>query len=303
MSFLRISRFTLAFSALLILGSAVALWNPGPNLSIEFTGGTLVEVRAPDITTDQLETALEGISFGEEPAQVASLSRASDGSYFIRLQSLSNEQHNQLLSDLESSLNTEIESRQFTTIGPTVGESLKRRSLIALGLAAVAIVLYLAFAFRNVPKEVNAWSFGFMAIVALLHDVIIIGGIFTILSHVTTFQMDTLFATALLSIMGYSVSDTIVIFDRIRDLLDQKGKQGSFATIAVQALRQSLTRTLNTSLSTLLVLTSLFFLGAESIRWFVLTLIMGAIVGTYSSFFVATPLLIFWRSRSSSHGR
>lgn len=124
-------------------------------------------------------------------------------------------------------------------------------------------------------------------------------GIFTLLSHFTSFQMDTLFVSALLSIMGYSVSDTIVIFDRIRDNLFAEGKRGDFTEIAERSLRQTVARTLNTGLGALIMLFALFFFGSESIRWFILALIVGTLVGTYSSFFIATPLLTLWRARKS----
>jgi preprotein translocase subunit SecF len=135
------------------------------------------------------------------------------------------------------------------------------------------------------------------AIVALLHDIIITVGIFTILSYVTTFQLDTLFISALLSIMGYSVNDTIVIFDRIRDNLSQEGGK-DFGELAERSLRQTLGRTLNTGLGALIMLFALFFLGSESIRWFILTLILGTFIGTYSSFFIATPLLVAWKKKA-----
>lgn len=214
----------------------------------------------------------------------------------VRMRDISNEEHLALLSHLATSLG-ETEELQFTTIGPTVGASLKRRSLWALGIASVAIVLYIAFAFRKVPKRLSPWRFGIIAVVTLLHDVIITVGVFVVLSHLTGFEFDTLFVTALLTILGYSVNDTIVIFDRIRSnlLLQQRGED--FPTVAERSLQQSITRSINTSVSTLIMLFSLFLLGSESVRWFVLTLIIGAFIGTYSSIFLATPLLVFWKKK------
>jgi preprotein translocase SecF subunit len=131
----------------------------------------------------------------------------------------------------------------------------------------------------------------------VFHDLIITGGIFTILSHTTSFQMDTLFVSALLSIMGYSVMDTIVIFDRLRENLAIEGRREEFAHVTERSLVQTLTRTMSTAVVTLIMLTALFFFGAESIRWFMLALITGTVVGTYSSFFVATPLIVYLRRK------
>lgn len=296
MSFTRLAGFFLPVSAVLVVASLVAFVYPGPKLSIEFTGGTLIELRLPEgVTMERLETALRDVRFGEAALADVDVT-AGGGSYFVRTQTIDNNEHAQLLAALAEDLG-DVQELQYTTIGPTVGASLKTRALYALVAALVAIVLYVAAAFRKIPSHLSPWSFGIVAIIALLHDVAITLGIFTILSHVTTFQMDTLFVSALLSIMGYSVSDTIVIFDRIRDNLFAEGKRGDFTRIAEQSLRQSLTRTLNTGLGALIMLFALFFFGSESIRWFILALIVGTLVGTYSSFFIATPLLALWRKR------
>lgn len=298
MSFIRASRFLLPLSALAVLASAVVFFTPGPEVSIEFTGGTLMEVDlAEDITDDQLADALASFTQDGLNLSVASISETRTGSYFVRIPTLTNEQHTALVSHLSGSLG-EFQELQYTTIGPTVGASLKRRAAWALLAAAVAIVVYLAAAFRKVPKTLSPWTFGLSAIAALVHDIVITVGIFTIISRYTTFQIDTLFVTALLSIMGYSVSDTIVIFDRIRDNLTEMGKRaGGFEEVADLSLKQSFSRTINTGLGALIMLFALFFFGSESIRWFMLALIVGTVIGTYSSYFVATTLLAVWKTR------
>jgi preprotein translocase subunit SecF len=227
----------------------------------------------------------------------ADISRTRTGSYFVRMQTITNEEHTALVAHLDEKLN-DINELQYTTIGPTVGSSLKRRAFWALLAASVAIVVYLAIAFRKIPKALSPWTFGLSAIAALIHDITITVGIFTILGYYTTFQVDTLFITALLSIMGYSVSDTIVIFDRIRDNLYEEGKRaGDIAELADRSLKQSFSRTINTGLGALIMLFALFFFGSESIRWFMLALIVGTVIGTYSSYFVATPLLVLWKKK------
>lgn len=246
-------------------------------------------------TQEDLSTALAAHTASGVNVQNANISRTRTDTYFVRIPTITNDQHTALLAHLDTTLG-DVNELQYTTIGPTVGESLRQRAFWALLAASIAIVLYLAAAFRKIPKALSPWTFGLSAIIAVVHDVMITVGIFTILSHYTTFQFDTLFVTALLSIMGYSVSDTIVIFDRIRDNLFDEGKRvGNIEEIADRSLWQSFTRTINTGLGALIMLFALFFFGSESIRWFMLALIIGTIVGTYSSYFVATPLLVFWK--------
>ena len=212
------------------------------------------------------------------------------------MRDITNEQHLELIANAQTAFGS-VEELQFTTIGPTVGETLKKRSIWALSIASIAIVLYVAFAFRKVPRRLSPWRFGIIAVITLLHDVMITVGIFVILSHVTPFEFDTLFITALLTILGYSVNDTIVIFDRIRSNLFLQERREEFSEVAERSLRQSINRSINTSVSTLIMLCSLFVLGSESIRWFVLTLIVGAVIGTYSSIFLAVPLLVYWKKK------
>lgn len=297
MSFLGLARLLLPLSIVLVVASAILVVKPGLELSIEFTGGTLLELKLPETNIkDDLVEHLKTFARPELSLESASVSRTKTGTFFIRTPTLSNEDHIALLKHLSTNLG-EIRELQFTTIGPTVGQTLKKRALVALVVAAIAIIVYIAAAFRRVPKRLSPWRFGVIAVVALLHDILITVGIFIVLGTFTTFQVDTLFVTALLSIMGYSVNDTIVIFDRIRDNVFLEGNVNDFAGLAERSLQQTLTRTINTGFGALIMLCALFFLGSESIRWFILTLIVGTVIGTYSSFFIATPLLVFWKKR------
>jgi preprotein translocase subunit SecF len=269
---------------------------PGPVLSIDFTGGTLIELALPDEATKEALHSALGAFPGETPIGNTAISRTKDSSFLVRMRDLSNEEHLTLVGHLENEFGS-ITERQFTTIGPTVGATLKKRAVWALVIASIAIVCYIAFAFRKIPRKLSPWRFGIVAVITLLHDILITIGVFVVISHVTSFEFDTLFVTALLTILGYSVNDTIVIFDRIRDNLANQERGEEFAVIAERSLHQSIPRSINTSVSTLIMLFSLFFLGSESVRWFVLTLIVGAIIGTYSSIFLATPLLVHWRTK------
>ncbi|MFH0770937.1 MAG: protein translocase subunit SecF [Candidatus Peregrinibacteria bacterium] len=298
MSFLGTARVLLVFSGLAAVTSIVLLFTPGLKLSIEFSGGSLIELALPEATTkEQLTSALETFRLTDGSTLVnPSVTATQDGSVLIRLKTMTNEEHLALLSHLTTALG-EIKELQFTTIGPTVGATMKSRALLALLAASVGIILYLAFAFRNVPRRFSPWKFGVLAVLALLHDLLITTGIFVILSLFTTFEFDTLFVTALLTVLGYSTNDTIVIFDRIRENVSLANRNEDFEQVVERSLQESVVRTMGTGQTALYMLFAMVFFGPVSIRWFMLALIIGTIIGTYSSFFIATPLLVYWRKR------
>jgi preprotein translocase subunit SecF len=297
MKFLSLAKPLLALSALLLLASVVLMIVPGPRFSIEFTGGTLMEVRLPESKTKaDVQASLE--TFGKSHPSlgnyvISALSNQSGKSFLIRMRGLSNEEHVALLGEMEKT-HGQVQELQYTTIGPSLSSSLQRNALIALVVASVAIILYLAFAFRKMPRKLSPWKFGLLAVAAFIHDVILTCGLFVIIGRFTSFEFDPLFVTALLTILAYSANDTIVIFDRIRAALGSEQRSDDFAATVERGLRDCLTRTFNTMAAALIMLTSLFFLGSESIRWFILALIVGTLVGAYSSYFVAAPLLVFW---------
>ncbi len=290
---LKPAKFAFIISGLCVIASILLLIFYTPRLSIEFSGGTRMEIISDTATAEQIHTALRSFDADLNPT----VNATQDGAFIIRTTTIDNDTHTKLIAHLNTAIGAFTEE-QYTTIGPTVGATLKFRAVVALLVASIGIILYVAWAFRKIPRKYNAWKFGITAVITLLHDVIITAGIFTILSHVTSFEVDTLFVTALLTILGYSVNDTIIIFDRIRDNLAESGKHEAFPVLANKAVVQTLTRSLYTSVSTLIMLFALYFLGSESIQWFVLTLIIGFIIGSYSSIFVATPLLVYWRKQS-----
>ncbi|MCT4592202.1 MAG: protein translocase subunit SecF, partial [Candidatus Gracilibacteria bacterium] len=163
--------------------------------------------------------------------------------------------------------------------------------------AIVAIVLFIAFSFRKVPTHTSPWKFGICAIVALVHDVLITSGVFALLGLVYGVEIDGLFITALLTVMGFSVHDTIVVFDRLRENLKQEQSMSKFANVANDSLNQTMARSINTSISTLFTLVALLFLGSNTLFFFLLALVVGIIVGTWSSIFIATPLLVAWQKK------
>lgn len=285
--------FTISIIAVLVGIGAMAYnkinYGRALELGIDFTGGSLMEIQSEfdidmGITGEAVNVAYPGL-FKEYV-------ETDQKTYIIQARHMTEEEL-QGVSNIIEEKNGEFELLRFTTIGPKIGSTLKNKALTALIIALIAIVLYIAYAFRKVPKRVSPWKFGFCAIVALAHDILITLGVFAILG----FEVNAFFITALLTIMGFSVHDTIVVFDRIRENLKKQTRDDSFSDITDISLNQTLTRSINTSLSTLFPLVALYIWGAESIRIFVFALIIGIFVGTYSSIFIASPLLTIWQER------
>lgn len=252
-----------------------------------------MELDFVDSVQDPEPSALHAAISEAYPESVSQMTVTGEGTYIVQSKDMTEEQLQAVTVSVTESIG-EFDLVRFTTIGPKIGETLKRKAVIALTIALIAIVLYIAYAFRKVPKKVSAWKFGFSAIVALAHDIIITLGIFALLGH----EVNAFFITALLTIMGFSVHDTIVVFDRIRENLRSQSRDQSFGDIADVSLNQTLARSMNTSLSTLFPLLALYIWGSDEIRIFVFALIVGIFVGTYSSIFIASPVLTLWQERS-----
>lgn len=281
-----------AFSGALIIPSIISLAVWGLNLGIDFTGGTLLEYQfKQEVSKDEISSA-----FAEAGVEVSSVQDTSENTYLIRSKPLTDEE----INSSEEILNTKFEEPEELrreTIGPTIGKELLRKAIIALVVAVVAIVFYIAWAFRKVPSPASSWRFGVSAIIALLHDVIIVVGIFSLLGHFLSVEVDSLFVTALLTVIGFSVHDTIVVFDRIRENLIREISP-SFSETVNHSIIQTITRSLNTTVTVVFVLVAVLLFGGASIRWFVVALLSGVIVGTYSSIFNAAPILVLWQELS-----
>lgn len=295
--FIKYTKVWLLISGLLILIGVGAMVNnnirygQAISLGIDFTGGTLMELQFDDAGDDSANRLRDAID-GAVPNTVSQITVTDLNTYIVHGKDLSEQDHDAVNASIEASFGS-FEEIRFTTIGPKIGETLKTKAFIALVIAIIAIILYIAYAFRRVPKRVSPWRFGICAIIALVHDVLITLGIFALLG----FEVDAFFITALLTIIGFSVHDTIVVFDRIRENLKNQGRDDTFSDIADLSLNQTLSRSINTSISTLFTLIALYLFGAESIRIFVFALIIGVIVGTYSSIFIASPVLSMWQER------
>lgn len=305
MFIIKYKKIFISVSVFLVLLSIVSLFVFGLKVGIDFKGGALSEVvyktvRPPQ---DELVKTIESISstnFG-----TVLLQPTGDLGYIVKSRDLTEAEHAQLLKILSADGKNELSETSFTSIGPSVGKELTRKAIIAVILVSLAIICFIAFAFRKVSKPVSSWRYGLIAIVTLLHDVAIPVGLFVILSHYYGAELDTLFVVAVLTILGLSVSDTIVIFDRIRENLNGQANiaKAHFNDIVGKSLEQSFVRSICTSLTVILVLLALVFFGPVSTKYFAIMLVTGMFFGTYSSIFLASPLLVLveeWQKSKKS---
>ncbi|MDO8637987.1 MAG: protein translocase subunit SecF [Candidatus Daviesbacteria bacterium] len=279
------------FSLLVILPGLYYLFTSGLKLGIDFTGGALLEYQFnKKVNANELRQQI--ISQGIEVGQITP---SLDNIYIIRTKLLEQKKIDQLKSSLSSKFGP-INERRIEFVGPVIGAELQQKAIIGVILASVVIVLYLAFSFRKIPKPQSSWRFGITAVVALIHDILIVIGMFAIFGKFLGVEIDTLFVTSLLTVIGFSVHDTIVVFDRIREnLIKHMGKK--FTEVVNLSILQTLGRSLNTSLTVVFVLLALFLFGGETLRWFVVALLIGVISGTYSSIFNATAILVWWEEK------
>ena len=286
--------FYFLFSLIVIIPGLFSLFFFGLNLSIDFTGGTRITVSLPKQATQDSANKVKNI-LEKEKLKVSNI-ETSNNLVFVRTQLMDQKQDGKFLADLKSQFKG-ANQEQFETIGPTIGAETTINAIWAVVIASLFIVIYITWSFRKIPKPASSLRFGISAIVALIHDVLVVIGIFAILGHFFNVEIDSLFVTALLTVIGFSVHDTIVVFDRIRENLKRVSGL-SFAQVVNESILQTLDRSLNTSLTVVLVLLALLLFGGDSIRWFVVALLVGVVSGTYSSIFNASPLLVLWQELS-----
>jgi len=276
---------------LLIFGIlAIAIW--GLKIGIDFTGGTLIELSCPgkNINTQEIKNNLGDFDF----IKSITVQKTGDSSILLRTSPLDKEQIAKIKNNFSEKIGECSETR-LETVGPTVGKDLTRKAVMAVSLASLAIIIYIAWAFRTVPKPASSWRFGICAIIALVHDLVITIGAYAIFGHYFGYEVDSLFITALLTVMGFSVHDTIVVFDRIRENL-RRYPSKEFDTNVNDSIVQTLARSLNTSLTLIIVLLALITMGGSSIKHFIATLLVGVTIGTYSSIFNASLVLVVWQN-------
>ncbi len=291
-----------AITAAILAVALASVFVFGLRFGLDFTGGTLIQATYANgrPLPQALSASLEAAGF-----KGYSLREANANDYVLRAGNMTPAMRAALPQTLSIGLPGQggaspATVAQLTEIGPTVGKELRNKALIALGLVLLCILLFIAFAFRKVSKPVSSWIYGLIALVTLIHDVIVPVGFFALLGYLTGAQIDTLFVTAILTILGFSIHDTIVVFDRTRENLrinDERNRREDFAETAGRSLNQTFVRSINTSLTVLFTLLVLYFIGPESTRDFALTLFVGIFAGTYSSIFLATPLLVVFGQR------
>lgn len=286
--------FYFIFSALIIVPGLFSLVKYGLRLSIDFTGGTLLEIQNPNLKTQtDLEVAKK--IFTQNNIEVSSVSQSGPRSYIFRTKEMSKDQNTKIENDLTQKFGA-IQEMRFESVGPTISKELAQNALMAVQFASLAIVVYIAWSFRSIPAPYSSLKFGICAVVALSHDVLVITGIFSLFGHFYRIEVDTLFVTALLTIIGFSVHDTIVVFDRIRENL-RKMPGTKFSQVVNESILQTLARSLSTTLTVLFTLLALLLFGGETTRWFMVALLIGITSGTYSSIFNAAPLLVLWEEK------
>ncbi|MFA6295570.1 MAG: protein translocase subunit SecF [Candidatus Paceibacterota bacterium] len=276
--------------------SSFAIW--GLKLGIDFTGGTLIEVSYPTGTRPEQMVISEAISKIDSAVSVRS---SGTEEFIIRMKPIDQNEKAVVMDALSLNNTVSTTIKAFDSIGPILGAEALRKALVSIALVILGIVLFITFAFRKVSQPVSSWKYGLTAIIALVHDVIIPIGLFSILGHFYGYEVDTLFVTAILVILGFSVHDTIVVFDRVRENLRISSAKRPFVEIVGQSVDQTITRSINTSMTTLIALTVLYIFGGSATEHFSLVLIVGIAAGTYSSIFIGSALLVTiekWRSKS-----
>lgn len=276
-------------SAVMLVPGIISLLFNGLRLGIDFTGGSRIEIGH----VTQIDRQ-EVISTVEKFAPVITVQNAEEGVYLIRTEAISQKTNDEILRSLQEK-DSDVKPLSFETVGATIGSETTNKAFIAVVIASLLITGYIAYVFREVSKPLASWKYGVAAVVALLHDVIFVVGVFSLLGLIWQVEVDALFITALLTVMGFSVHDSIVVFDRIRENL-KKELPLPFDEVVNVSLLETLNRSLNTSISTILVLFTLLLFSDGALRWFIFALLIGVLSGTFSSIFNASPLLVTWNN-------
>lgn len=279
-----------AISLIVIIPGIAALLAWGLPAGIDFSGGSLLEIRFNSVLpeTEQVLEIFTGFGFSD-----AQIQTAGSDKLIIRTKVMDESALASILAEIETGLQADIELDRFESVGPSIGKEVALRAAGAVGLAALGILLYITYAFRGVK---HAFRYGVAAIIAMLHDVVVVLGVEAILGHFLGWEADSLFLTALLTIIGFSVHDSIVVFDRIREN-ERINRKQPYETVVNISIVQTLARSINTQLTVMFTLLSLVLFGGSTIRHFVLILLIGVFSGTYSSIFNASPILVVWENK------
>jgi preprotein translocase subunit SecF len=280
MNWMKYSRIYLLVSGIVILVGLFSLIKWGLKLGVDFTGGINLEYRFTDpLSTETLTKQLKDIEI-----DVTSVQTTGENTYLFKLPSITEEEKENVFNQLKQ-VDQNVDELRFENVGPTIGPELIRKTIYAIVFSAGCILLWVAYQFKSI-------KFGTSAVLAMLHDSLVLIGIFSLLGHFFGAEIDFLFVTAMLTILSFSVHDTIVVYDRIRE--SQRRIGGDFVDLANKALTETMVRSLNNSFTILFMLVALILLGGTTIKWFAIALFIGTISGTYSSPFVAVPILVGW---------
>lgn len=288
MNIVKNKKWFFIISAILIIPGLISLVLFGLKFSIDFTGGSKIELRVEnsDLRNEEVRKAFES-----KKVKIHRIEVVSGDTFRIQTDPIDQNQKNEIVKDIGKT--GKVSEKSFETVGPSIGQETQANAIKAVIIASIIITLYIAIAFRKVSNPVSSWKYGVCAIVALLHDVLLVVGVFSLLGKFFNVEVDALFITALLTVMGFSVHDTIVVFDRIRENL-RKNYSLKFEDVVNNSLLETFNRSLNTSLTVVIVLFALLLFGGETIRWFIVALLVGIVSGTYSSIFNAAQLLVAW---------
>jgi len=297
-NFLRYRKIYYIFSGILILGSLACLILFGLKLGIDFTGGSILELefKTERPSNQEIRESLKEFDLGEIYIQPA-----NEKGLILRMKDISEDVHQQIVQKLKGPTSGgypgELEEKRFESIGSVIGRELKEKTKILIAISLLSIVFYIAIAFRKVQKPLSSWQYGIASLLILSHDILIPLGVFALLGRFYQVQLTIPIICAFLTIVGYAINNVVVVYDRLRENLLRGVSRDfvlGFEETANKAINQTLTRQLNTSLTTLFPLVAIFFLGGETLKYFALTLILGITAGTYSSIFLATPILVSW---------
>jgi preprotein translocase subunit SecF len=286
-----------SLSIILSILSIVFIIIFGLKPGVDFTGGSIIEVNYLEAKPDKVQIEETFINLGLSNVLVR---ESGENGYAIRLSNITEEQKNNIETAINFENSYPLEEKIFNTVGPTLGKELTVKAIIAIFLVLIAIIFYIAYVFRSVSRPVSSWKYGFTTIIALFHDILITVGFFALAGFLWGTEIDTLFVTALLVILGYSVNDSIIILDRVREnlnQLDEKQRPNKFVEIVGRSLTETMSRSIITTLTTIISLTTLFLVGPETTRDFSLALIVGILSGAYSSIFLVAPILVNFKER------
>lgn len=293
--------YTIMFfaSAGLTLVAIAVFFIFGLNLGIDFKGGSILELEFTGERPAVLE--MEKVLSDNFSVKDISISPVGDKGLILKMGEVSEEQHQGILKRISNNFSSEYQEKRFDSIGPLIGSELKDKSISAIIIVLLAITVYIAMVFRKMSVVISPWIMGVAAMLALFHDIIIPVGVFSVLGRFYNVEISAVFVAAILTILGFSVSDTVVIFDRVRENVIRNRTRGEFGKLVHDSIMQTLTRSLNTTFTVLLSLIAIYFFGGETLRYFSLALIIGIFLGAYSSIFVASPILVWWSRTLTKH--